>query len=107
MEKKDLNLMDDLMQAIGETECWWEVQNTDPAIVQAKNILSQHLGWVQQIDKQGAENLDGAIWSLVNAYTNAAILYGIHIATVLHMASSIPSGLSGYILDRIGKKVGA
>lgn len=102
MTKSELNIMDKLMQSVTETKEWYDIQQEDPQIKQAQDKFYDAL------DEAGATlpgdlrlKLEDAFFDGTTAYSDAAILYGIHVADVIRAVTASPVELSAYALQRI------
>ena len=102
--KKDANiqLMDDLMNGIIQTDEWENIQNADPVIAAAFERFSKALDEVKsRITREQYVELSDAVCHYVASFDTAAILYGMHIATSIRDIAARPADLSGYILRRM------
>lgn len=108
IDKKDLALMDDLMDTLMVSSTWQNVLRSNPQICAAEEELQKHLGRIEEnIGKQYAFALEGLVSTLENEVIGAAMLYGLHVADVIRTVSANPGELSQYILDRMaGEEAG-
>lgn len=103
MTKSDQFLAYELTAAITETDTWDAVVAEDPFIQEATNkfrvVLSRlgHPKFKPYRDLRDA--ISSATWSLVNAYTQAASLYGYHVSQVLQGAVGRPQELTAYMKE--------
>ncbi len=100
MTKADINIMDELAQAALQTETWFKRIHADPYIQRTENA------WTAMVERLGLpftqeDDLTEAQSGVVNAYVNAAFLYGLHVAHAVQVVSGKPMGVSMAILDRI------
>lgn len=103
--KKDINvqLMDDLMDGITQTDAWLTEQMQNPEIREAKRLLDEALEAIAgMVPDEAYHALEDATCRYASAYETAAILYGIHVAEAMRDVSSRPSDLSRQILARRG-----
>ena len=97
-----LEIMDDLMSAITQTEEWERIQLEDPQIREAEAKLELELKNVSHfVPFEVFAPLEDCVRNAAYVYADAAILYGIQVADAIHAVSSKPSLLSQHILDRI------
>ena len=102
MTKPDLFLTYELMSSIAQTDTWETVKAEDPAILEAEeNFFHQvnQLPGHMRMPGRYSDRLQGAVWELVNAYVQAATLYGYHVAQVLQGAGRRPQELSAYMRE--------
>lgn len=106
---KNLDLMDELLSVLTQTEEWENRQGTDPQIKAAEKELEVALKNVSHfVPREVYKPLeDGAIMSVVNAYAEAGILYGIQVADAIHAAAANPNALSQHILNRVAAQKAA
>lgn len=101
MKKSDLSLAYELLDAATQTDTWETIIAEDPGIQEATERFHA------QLDRLGhpkykpyrdlQESISGAVWALVNAYTQAASLYGYHVSQVLQEATRRPQELTAYM----------
>ncbi len=102
IDKKDLALMDDLMDTLTTSSAWQQILTTDAQICAAEEPLQKHLTWIKDnVSKQYALTLEYYINAWGVTLINAAILYGLHVADVIRTVPSMPGELSQHILDRL------
>lgn len=98
--REKIQLTDEMMDAITQTEYWASIQLHDPIIRQAdeqwKKLL-EGLPWHLR------NSISNAACEVVSSYCDAAILYGIYISNALQYGAAHPADVSQYILDRIEK----
>ena len=104
-DKKNLALMDDIMDAVTQLDEWMETQQKDPRITYADNR------WCTAIEQAMAllprelyDELCEAHSSEVAATGDAGILFGIHVADAIRDVASRPMDLSRHIQNRIRRK---
>ena len=106
MSEKNISIMDDLMQVIIQTEEWETIQATDPAIRKAdKEITTLLCEAKSHVPKALYLKLEDAVYNYSNAVSDAAILYGIHVADAIRDVSARPQDLSRHVLGRDRKSV--
>lgn len=108
MDKIDLELMNEIMDAVIGTEKWEKMQKEDPLILEAWADLRRELGWIEsRTSPKYAGELEDMVYSLLSHTSDAAILYGIHVAGVLQAVAADPAILSKHIMERFhGKSAG-
>lgn len=100
--KKELKIMDNIMGAIVDSEEWGYIQLNDPQIQMAKNALKELLEQIRPLVPTGvADSLYDACLSVVTAYSDAAIIHGIHVSNSIHMVAADPTALSRYVAERM------
>lgn len=104
MIDKNVAIMDELMQAIVQTEEWESVQQNDPEIRIADQVLSEMLSQIESIvpRKLYCEITD-AVYGYGSAIGSVAILYGMHVADAIRDVSTRPYDLSRHIMIRTGR----
>ena len=103
MTKADINIMDELTGSALQTETWFKRVNADPYI---KRLESEWESVVEQLGLPSGkeDDLTGAHFGVINAYVNAAFLYGVHVAHAIQVVSAHPLGVSRAILDRMDRR---
>ena len=105
MTKTDLFLTYELMSCIIQTDTWEAVMAEDPGIQEATKDYREEVKRLSA-SLRGAghyeDALSSAVWGLVNAHVQAAILYGYHVAQVLQEAARSPQELAAYMRDTAG-----
>ena len=98
---KNLVLMDDILEVIGQSDEWEDIQLHDPRIVAANEALKAEMEALQlPFDEYCV--LELAIGQATAATIDAAILYGIHVAFALQdVVGRIPD-LSRHIMQQTG-----
>lgn len=104
MSDKNVRIMDELMQAVVQTDEWEDIQENDPEIKQADRELVSTL---QELKKVVPPELYFKIERVAYEYSNAveyaAMLYGIRIANAIRDVSARPFDLSRHIMARTGR----
>ena len=101
MIDKNVKIMDELMQAVAQTDEWNEIQKNDQGIKQADQRLFELLKGIVS-DAQYME-IEGAVLSYANAISSAAMLYGMHVVEAIRDVSARPCDLSRHIMARTGR----
>lgn len=106
MDKQKLySIMDDAMQVLTQTDVWDDIERSDPYIQQARR---QFDAAVAQAEKHCGKSLccdiEEASATMMSAYCDAGILYGIQIALAIREAALNPCEFSQHVLDRIAGK---
>lgn len=102
MNQTDLNLARELIEAAAQTDTWEAIMQTDPGIVEATNkfrVMLSRLSGKYRGPGRYEEDLSSTVWALVNAYTQAASLYGYHVSRVLQEAAGRPQELTAYMRE--------
>lgn len=98
----ELEIMDELMGAITQTDEWERIQLTDPQIKEAEAELDLAIKNISHfVPKEVYGSLEDCARNAAFAYINAAILYGIQVADAIHAVAAKPNALSQHIMDRI------
>ncbi len=98
---KNLVLMDDILEVIGQSDEWEDIQLNDPRIVAANKALKTEMAALQLPFDEYC-SLELAIGQATATVIDAAILYGIHVAFALQdVVGRIPD-LSRHIMQRTG-----
>ena len=98
----NIQLMDELMGCITQTDEWGSICWNDPAIVQARVRFEKALKCVESlIPREHYTELADAAAGELSATGDAGILYGMHIVFAMQDVASKPSELSRHILSRI------
>lgn len=103
--KKDINvqLIDELMGCITQTDVWSDISWSDPAILQARARFEKALERIEGlIPREHYVELADAAAGELSATGDAGILYGMHIVFAMQDVASRPSDLSRHVLDRMG-----
>ena len=97
-EIEKIQITDELMQAITQTEHWLSAQEHDPMINQANNRMESLL---KRLPQHWKGMISEAMAEVVNSYCDAAILYGIYLAGALQYGAAHSKNVSQYLLDRM------
>ena len=101
IDKGTLSLMADIMNGITSADEWTRIQTNDPGIAAADDMLDKALRDAKPyLPRAIYEELSNASVSIASAYSDAGILYGIHVATVIRDVTARPEGMSWYYLER-------
>lgn len=100
---KNLVLMDDILEVIGQSDEWEDIQLHDPRIVAAEQAMKKRLAHLAPYaSPKFMDDLLADIFDTCSANIDAAILYGIHVAFALQdVVGRIPD-LSRHIMQRTG-----
>lgn len=105
--KDCLAIMDEVLGAITQTEIWNNIQLTNPAILAADKQFNDELAKLSDsISKQSILAIESAAIGLTNAFTDAAILYGLQVAIAIQEVTANPNTLAQYIMDRVAARNG-
>lgn len=100
--QEDLSLMDEIMQAVEQTEQAVRIEEENPEM----NYWFQlHMGQIDQIPGLTWEQRDDLEQSIVmygNACAAAFTLYGMHVMNVIAAVSADPQQLSKHVMRRLG-----
>ena len=103
MTKSDLFLAHELTSAITESDTWEAIITEDPGIVEATEHFHSQLSRLGHPKykpyRDLREDISSAVWALVNAYAQAASLYGYHVSQVLQEAAGRPQELTAYMRE--------
>lgn len=103
---KSVKLVDELMNAIIQTDEWNEIQLNDPDIAEKSERLNRLLDQLRDAAPPELADLvgelEGAALDAACSYIAPAIMYGLHIADAIRDVSSRPWDLSRYVMQRIG-----
>lgn len=103
--KDSIDIMDDIMNYVSQTNFWNNIQLTDPMIQNADEELTAQLAKLKGIvPGRQIEDLRDHAWYLVNAFTYPAILYGMRVAQAIQEVTADPAALSQRILDRVAAR---
>lgn len=104
MNDKNIEIMDELMQDITQTEEWESIQENDPEIRHADRKLVDILLQIKSIVPRDLYyEIEDAAYSYGNAIGSAAMLYGIHVIEAIRDVSARPCDLSRHIMIRTGR----
>lgn len=105
--KKDINvqIMDDIMNGITQTDVWERIKQEDPMILKAEAQLEKALERVEGlIPRDLYAELSDAASGALSAMGDAGILYGMHVVFAMQDVAARPADLSRHVLDRMEKK---
>ncbi len=98
----ELEIMNELMGIITQTDEWERIQMTNPQIKTAEAALDLALKNVfHVVPKEMYGPLEDCARNVAFAYVDAAILYGIQVADAIHAVAAKPNALSQHIMNRI------
>lgn len=99
---KNVKMMDDLMNAIIQTDMWMTEQKQNPQVLKADQQLNAELQGIRgMVPDEVYHRIVDATHEYAAAFEHAAILYGIHVADAIHDVAGRPSDLSRHILARV------
>lgn len=102
-----LELVDDIMDSLTVNKFGENVQMSDPMIQTESKKLDALLDNLEgSLSKAYCENIRDKVVDLVNAYSAAAILYGIRVAEAIQDVTANPGTLSQYVMDRVAAQNG-
>lgn len=96
-----LDIMDDVLIAITESESWQEVLRTDSRIDHAQDRFYASLEIIRS--KCGDTlfvEIEDRFLGAINAHIDAAVLYGMHVGRALGIVTDDPCKLNDHILKR-------
>lgn len=104
LTEKQISLMDDILNAIDNSEEWIAIQQEDPYIkfsndelIRALGKLDGTVGW-EQLDE-----LKAAVYNYANSVSTVAIMYGMKVELIMQAAIEYPIPISKEIADRVAK----
>lgn len=98
-----LGIVKEMMSEIGQTDAWIQTQLTDPRILAADDNL-RRVAASTGITKAQYNAIEEAACASINAYIDAAILYGIRVAQAIQYATQNPAEYGRYVLNRMNTK---
>lgn len=99
---ENMEIINEIVCGVMDTEMWGKIATEDPRIKAAEAEVSTMLTrYCHALPKQQRGEIENAICEVGSAYTDAAFLYGMHIAQALQSAAANPSEYSAYVLDLI------
>ena len=102
MQDKNVQLVDEIMQTVTQTDVWTEELTNDPVIKEAEEEVEAVMEEVRgYIPLELFLRLDEAIAYKSVAYHEPAILYGMRVAYALMDVCRRPSDLSRSIMERV------
>ena len=97
---ENMEIINEIVCGVMDTEMWGKIATEDPRIkaaeAEAKTLLTQYCS---SLPKRQRGEIEDAICEVGSAYTEAAFLYGVHIAQALHAVAANPSKYSAYVLS--------
>ena len=106
MTNAELSIMNDIMSGVSQTREWNDRQETDPCIKEADDRFTTALDAAKQyIPLELYNELADANAHDCATYSDAGILYGIHVGMVIKDASAHPNQLAQFWLDRMEGKI--
>ncbi len=107
LSHNDLAIMDNLIGTIVNSDAWDQEQLQNPEIQTAEKALEKELDQIRGlVSDKVIGRIEDAAFGYSNAFSTAAILYGIRVANIIRDVSACPSDLSQFILDRIDRQKG-
>lgn len=104
MNDKNVQLVDELMQSIGQTDVWQDELANNPMIQQSEKELSAVMEKIRQYaPKELADQLSDTVSENIVAYEWPAILYGMRVVYAIEDVSRRPSDLSRFLMQRTGR----
>lgn len=104
MNDKNIQLVDELMQGIGQTDVWQDEIMNNPLIQQSEKELSAVMEKIRQYaPKELVDQLSEMVSENIMAYEWPTILYGMRVMYALIDVSGRPSDLSRFLMQRIGR----
>lgn len=104
MDKKKLELADDIISAILSASAFDAFMDEDAEVSEAEGRITKAMDAAcGSVSTEAAEELREAMAAIRAAYSKAGTLYGIYVAETLREAAAHPGELSSYVKDRIQK----
>lgn len=103
MDTTALGIVDKMMSEIGQADAWIQVELTDPRILAADENLKNAIK-ATGVSKTQFNVIEEAANASINAYIDAAILYGIQVAQAIQYAAQNPAKYGRYVLNRMNAK---
>lgn len=101
INQKDLAIMDAMMAAMTQADAWTDRLSSDPGIAAAENRWDKALEAARpHLPAAVYMELSGARGCALSAYSDAVILYGLHLAITLREMALQPVDLSYYWLKK-------
>lgn len=98
--KENLEIVDDIMDQVTQTDFWDSIQRTNPMIKEADDHLSALLNKLKATSSENlVEKVRAAAWELSNAFCYPAILYGMRVAQALQEVTLDPIGAIAYLRE--------
>ena len=106
MKKKvdeNLVLVDDIMNAITQTDEWQEIQLNDPRVVASTNALREKMAALRPLFSfKEYSGLERVVLEAATSIAEPAIMYGIHVAFALQDVTGRIPDFSRHIMQRTG-----
>ncbi len=97
---ENVEIIKNVVDGIMQTKKWDKIAREDPQIAEAESKLNAIMEAVSaKVTKTVFDELENAVVFAENAYTDAAVLYGMHVAQLLQMTAANPSAYSAYVLS--------
>lgn len=109
--KENLELANDIVGCIAQTDLWAGIQQGDPMIKDADDALDKKLEKLKACLPENeaedmVEDIREAAMDLLSAFEYPAILYGMRVAQTIQEVTLDPTALSQHIMDRVAKRRG-
>lgn len=98
MDKTDIELANEIMGAVEQSDAWFEAYNTDPAIQKDWKHFTSLLA---ELPDDTAIHIEEAYSRLESDVISLAILYGMRAMWTMHEAMKAPAVMSQFLLDRM------
>lgn len=97
---ENMETINEIVCGVMDTEMWGKIATEDPRIKAVEAEVSSMLTrYCPTLPERQRGKIEDAICGVESAYTDAAFLYGMHIAQALQAAVSNPSKYSAYVLS--------
>lgn len=97
---ENMAIINEIVCGVMDTEMWGKIAAEDPRIKAAEAEVSTMLArYCPTLPERQRGKIEDAICEVGSAYTDAAFLYGMHIAQALQAATANPSEYSAYVLS--------
>lgn len=103
-KKNDIAMMDEFLDMLTQSAEWTRINEKDPWIQSAyaeKGVMMEKASLL--MEKKDYLELESALVMYESAITNAAIMYGIHVADAIRTISASPELVSQMVVDRMNK----
>lgn len=98
MDKTDIELANEIMGAIEQTDAWFEAYSSDPSIQKSSEAFRS---LIDQLPDGAGVQIGEAYNRLEADVTLAAIVYGMRVMRALYEVMQSPEQLSQHIIDRM------
>lgn len=99
-DNTQMSIMRELMFSLVQSSEWGQIKRGDPMICESERRFEETKQRIMgQLSIDDENDLFEAIQGIVDAYINAAILFGMRTADALREATARPAALSQYNLD--------